>query len=329
MLHRYAGPFAGLSDAQRDAIAALTLDRYVDEIRLPDYLAEVLGLPPGTPAHVQAHAERLAHIEHGLRTFDDHTWITAILHVGAAGGWTALASMRAVRGCRAVPVAQSVGDPASSLPTHSLLRGFAYPALPHFDATRVPESRVFETSRLVVARPEWAASLLLRGEIAADALSALLTAALAELVVAAARLAQRLTTEAPLAAWIFNARPRLAVTVRDFLGLPLVPLYGAGAEPTPEALASPLDAPYFHRWRRELCRGLPPEVAQAVARDGVAAAVRHLAEQELQTLQDRGVTLPFLVGHDAVFEAAIRRLEALLARQPYRLEPAEAVCGDA
>jgi hypothetical protein len=46
MLHRYTGPYAGLDSAQRDAVVALTLDRYVDEIRLPDYLRDVLTRLP-------------------------------------------------------------------------------------------------------------------------------------------------------------------------------------------------------------------------------------------------------------------------------------------
>ena len=80
----------------------------------------------------------------------------------------------------------------------------------------------------MVARPGWGAALVARGEIAADTLKALLSAALAELLVGAVRLAQRLSTQVPMAAWIFNGRPRLAVTVRDALGLKLQPLYAAG-----------------------------------------------------------------------------------------------------
>lgn len=319
MLHRHSGPYADLSVAQRDAIVALTLDRYVDEIQLPQYLAEVLGLPPDTPAHAQALGERVALIEEGLRRFDEHTAITAILHQGPGGGWTALAAMRTVRGHRAVPVARSIGDGASSLPTHALLQGFAYPALPGFDAGRTPESQLFEATRLVVARPGWGAALVARGEIEAEPLNAVMSCALAELMAGSIRLARRLAAPERMAAWIFNVKPRLAVTLRDTLGLPLVPLYTRGAEPTPAAAVSPLDGPYLHRWRRELCRDLPAPVQRDVEREGVAAAVRHLAVQDLAAWRDRAVTLPFLVLNDAAVEAAYRRFLALLAQQPYRM----------
>lgn len=257
-------------------------------------------------------------IERGLRGFDAHTWITTLLHRGRGGRWTALASMRAIQGHRKVPVAQSVGDPRSSVPTHALMQGFRYPALPGFDATRVTESLMFETTRLVVAKPAWVAPLVAAGELSADTAKCLLTAALAELIVSAGRLAQRILVDPPPAAWIFNVRPRFAVALRDFKGLELVPLYNDGAEPTPAALDSALDAPYFHRWRRELCRDLPPAVVQAMVHEGVAAAVRHVARYDVSVWQDRAVTLPFLLVHDAPFKAAINQMEVMLAQQPYR-----------
>lgn len=328
MLMLHAGRWAEMPPGPRDAVIALTLDRYVDAIHLPAYLSEACGLPVGSAAHEMARAARVVAIERGLRAPDPRAWIVAVLHhadPGAGGdpatdGWTALAAARVVRGARAVPVSRSVGAPDSSLPTHALLQGWAYPTRDDFDPDRVPEHAVLETTRWVAATAAWAASRLPAGALDAAVLKALVAAASAEVVLAAARLGQRLAADEPVAAWLFNVRPRVAISLRDRLGLDLVPMYAGGAAPTPQALASALDGPYFHHWRHQLCRELPAAVRQAVERDGPAAAVRHLAQQDLAAWQDREVTLPYLVHADARLRRALDRLEAQLAQGPYQLQ---------
>lgn len=334
MLHLHVGRWAELPAGPRDAVIALTLDRYVEAIHLPAYLSEVCALPAGSAAHEMAHAARVAAIERDLRAPDPFAWIVAILHHPEPGasldavaqGWTALGAARVVQGARAVPVSRSVGQPDSSLPTHTLLGGWAYPRRHDFDPDHVPEHAMLETTRWVAATAAWAASRLPPGALEPPTLKALLAAASAEVVLAAARLGERIAAEAPVAGWLFNVRPRAAISLRDRLGLDLVPLYTGGAQPTPQSLASPLDGPYFHHWQQQLCSDLPPTVQQAVGREGPAAAVRHLAQQDCAAWQQREVTLPFLVHADARLGRALDRLQAQLESGPYVLqrEPAHA-----
>jgi hypothetical protein len=314
----YTGLYGDLTPSLKQAVEELTVDRYVNEVfRLDEHLELSEGLVAGTPAFHRRHAEMQSVVGRGLSEFDDHTHVS-ILYLEDAGGCTALASMRYQLGRRtAVPVAKSIGQADSSIPTHVLLQSFQYPRLPDFDADTVTEAQICEVSRLVAADQQLAARLVGSGAVARAEIRALLGSALSEMIVNFYRTDDIVPD---VAGWMFNVKPKLALTLTRFAGLNLVPLYTHGVEPTEQALTSELDGPYFQRWHRELKSSMPTEIAHT----GRLKAVRYLASRDLADWRHCGVSLPYLLVNNAEFGRAVDRLEGYLAQRPYSLSRARA-----
>ena len=209
-------------------------------------------------------------------------------------------------------MAQSIGRADSSIPTHTLLQSFHYPQLPDFDPNVVTEAEIFEASRLVTGDRELIEQLASTGAMNQAEIQAVLTSAFDELIVSAVRNAHALTH---MAGWIFNVKPKLAVSLKLRKGLNLISLYSQGVEPTAQALSSALDKPYFHRWHTELFKLIP----EAIVQEGMLAAVRYMAGRDIRDWQDCEVSLPYLVVNNAEFENAIQKLEAKLAQRTYAL----------
>jgi hypothetical protein len=159
--------------------------------------------------------------------------------------------------------------------------------------------------------------LVKTGAMSQAEIQAVLASSFDELIVSAVRNAHAL---ASMAGWIFNVKPKLAVSLKLRKGLNLIPLYSQGVEPTAQALSSALDKPYFHRWHTELFRLIP----DTIVHQGMLAAVRYMAGRDIREWQDCEVSLPYLVVNNAEFEAAIQKLEAKLAQRTYELIPAMA-----
>ena len=314
----YAGPYGYLAPSLRRAVQGLTTDRYLNDVfRLDEHLQRSEGLVPGTPEFDRRHAEMRSVVGRALSEFDDHTHVS-ILCLEDAGGCTALASMRYQLGRRtAVPVARSIGHADSSVPTHVLLQSFRYPRLPDFDADVVTEAQICEVSRLVAADRQLAVQLVSSGAVTATEIRALLQSALSEMIVNFYRTDDIVPD---VAGWIFNVKPKLALTLMRFTGLNLVPLYTHGVEPTERALTSALDGPYFQRWHCELTGSMPAEIA----RGGTLGAARYLASRNLADWRHCGVSLPYLLVNNAEFARAVDRLETMLAQRRYSLSRARA-----
>ncbi len=313
MLSLYTGLYGNLSAAQQRAIHKLTVRRYVEAIHLPEYLEQTQGLKPGTSEYEQTYAAYIDAIKQTLSNFDRHTYVSAILLSDEAEEWIALASMRILRGHRAdVPVACSIGHANSSIPTHTLLQSFQYPQLSDFDPNIVTEAEIFEVSRVVTADHVFVEQLVNSGVISPVEIQAVLSSAFDELIANCYRTGN---VAAPVAGWIFNVKPKLAIALKLRKGLNLIPLFLQGAEPTAAALSSALDKPYFQRWHDELYKWIP----DTVERDGTLAAVRYLAGRDIREWQDCEISLPYLLLNNAELECAIEKLEAKLAQRSYEL----------
>jgi hypothetical protein len=314
MLTLYTGLYGNLSPAQQRAIHKLTERRYVEEIyHLDAHLQQSEGLAPGTPEFERAYKSKYEQIQQALAKFDDRTYVSAILLSDETAEWIALASMRSLWGRRAdVPVAHSIGHADSSIPSHVLLQSFQYPHSPDFDPDVVTEAEIFEASRLVAGDRALMEQVVNTGAMSESEIQAVLALAFDELIVSAVRNAHALTQ---MAGWIFNVKPKLAVSLKLRKGLNLIPLYSQGVEPTARALSAALDKPYFHRWHTELFKLLPAEIVQ----QGMLAAVRYMASRDIREWQDCELSLPYLVVNNAEFENAIQKLEAKLAKRPYEL----------
>lgn len=317
MLTLYTGLYENLTAAQQRAILKLTMRRYVEAIHLPEYLEHTQGLTAGTLEYEQTYATYMDSIQETLSSFDQRTYVSALLLPDGAEDWIALASMRSLWGQGPVAVARSIGQADSSIPTHILLQAFQYPHRPDFDPNVVTEAEIFEASRLVTGDRELIERLVSTGAMSQAEIHAVLASAFDELIVSAVRNAHALTS---MAGWIFNVKPKLAVSLKLRKGLNLIPLYTQGVEPTAQALSSALDKPYFHHWHTELFKLIP----EAIVHEGMLAAVRYMADRDIREWQDCEVSLPYLVVNNAEFESAIQKLEAKLAQRTYELIPAMA-----
>ncbi len=275
MLTLYTGLYEDLTAAQQRAILKLTMRRYVEAIHLPEYLEHTQGLLPGTAEYDQTYAAYLDAIKENLSNFDQRTYVSAILLPDGAEEWIALASMRSLWGQSPVAVAHSIGHADSSVPTHALLQAFQYPHLPDFDPNIVTEAEIFEASRLVTGDRELIEQLVSTDAMSQAEIQAVLASSFDELIVSAVRNAHALTS---MAGWIFNVKPKLAVSLKLRKGLNLIPLYSQGVEPTAQALSSALDKPYFHRWHTELFKLIPDTLVQ----EGMLAAVRYMAGRDIR-----------------------------------------------
>src|SRR3954452_15873330 len=112
--------------------------------------ASAFDVAIGTPAFREAWAAEMdrRRISHRA-AYDDDNWVYALCARGGAGELVALATILTVHGTRDVPLAEAIGDPASSLSTLRMLR-FACDAGPGSLSAAVPERRLSELGRLAV-----------------------------------------------------------------------------------------------------------------------------------------------------------------------------------
>ena len=302
-LRRFTGWYADLRAPERAAIVALLGPSYRKlTFPTPAAIAEAFGVAPGTPAFAAQEAELARRFAAALApSFADRDAVAALL-VPTDGGVAAVATMQTVRGARSTPLADSIGDAASSLPTHRLLRGFRYPPEAGLDPRATPESALAEFGRLAVADPAQLHPLVRAGALTPREAAYVVRHALGELV--ARSVARGWALPAPPRGYLFNTQPRLARVLRR-KGLGLRPLFLDGAEPTPAARSLPgPGAASFRRWPAELA-GLVPE---EVLREGIAAAIAHLAARGFTRWHRLALSLPYLLPDDLALARAVARL---------------------
>ena len=315
MLSLYSGPFAELDPAYRDAANKLVCRRYLNDIVHIDESLKCQGLVPSTAIYQTELASRSQAAKRELKRFTDSTDICAVF-LETSRQPVALGAMRTVRGCRsAVRLTHSIGDPHSSLPTHTLFKKLAYPTQPDFEAARVTESRMLECSRLAIIDRKDVKGLIAAGMMAkADSLT-MLPDLFDEFIVHSYRRAIPRPGTQHWAGWLFNVKPKLAQTLHAKKDLGLLPLFADGVEFADETLApGSLFERYFAKWTPELSS--PPEVR----RPGLATAIRHVAQRNPTARLECDISLPYLIVCNAELERAIQTLEAKLGQATYSIE---------
>ncbi len=299
----FTGPWSALGQVEREAVLTLIAPRYL-ELSYPTAaeFAEAYEATLDSPEYWAKRAELLVFCAAALATsYADHDLVSALFIRTKRRDLVTVATLLQVRGTRNVPIGSSIGDDASSLPTHRMLC-FQYPVGLPLDPVTTPESAVAEYSRLVVADADQLQPLLTNGDILADQRQYIVQHGVDDVLVQAHRFAQAAAD--PPRAYIFNQKPRLS---RFFQrkGLWLLPLYRGGAEPTPKLLnAGKLSTSYFNRWWSELRAVTPP----AIIDQGLANAVKYLSTEQPHLLKQIGISLPGLLMNDAMLAEAIERL---------------------
>ncbi|MFN8516930.1 MAG: hypothetical protein U0841_31035, partial [Chloroflexia bacterium] len=185
----------------------------------------------------------------------------------------ALATMMWARGARGVPIAESVGDARSSLPTHRMLSHFRFPDDLGFDPWQTPESALVEYGRLCVRRPADLANLVAQGRVASSSADYIRRLGSSEVLAGTYFTCQE--RDEPPVAILYNTPARLAEWLRE-KGLVGRPLYeGTGTEPTPRIVNGPLLVRRTFDWWPHLAPVVPPTYRD----QGIAAAVCYLAAQ--------------------------------------------------
>jgi hypothetical protein len=295
MLTLFSGPFSDMTPAEQDAVNDLTLQRYL----------ESMHLTPETGLHGDAYDFYCEAFRRELNRIDGNTFICAVF-LESSDGPTPLGAMRTLKGSRSdVRLSSSVGQACSSVPSHTLLKNFAYPVRSDFDADQLSESDVLECSRLAIASRTQLKGVIAAGLMKPEEVLAVRPRLLDELIVHSYRRAMNGSHRC--AGWLFNVKPRLAGTLHT-KGLDLLPLFGDGVEPVDEALApDAFSALYFSTWRSEL-RKVIPDVDQL----GIHSAIRQLVQHDPAALRACEISLPFLLVCNGHLESAIQELETKL-----------------
>jgi hypothetical protein len=292
--------FDHLTTGQRQAVDALTIRRYIEDVSREADQLDAAGRCEGRRAFKVEFGSRCRPMAAALKHVEPNTRVVAVFaHRGDR--LVALAAMRAVRGSRDTPVSQSVGDRCSSVPTHRLLGSFEYPTLGDFDPDAVPENAIIECCRLVAATPPQMERLVRGGFLSVAEARYVTAVGCSELIV------DTYAAHAhgdPVAAYVFTIQPRLAHVLHARLGLNLLPLFGRGATPTEATMSRLPTAPYFARWMDELRRVAP----DLMDREGPTAVLQHIAERVPARSIGCRISLPFLLVANEDLRSAIARL---------------------
>lgn len=315
MLEVISGPVQRLGADHRAAVADMTTARFTRDLLGHDaYIAEVLGLEPGTPAFDTACADLVSSFRADLAATHAVASLAAMFTYDQSRRPIALGVMHVVRGTRNERcIADAVGWPDSSLQTHALLSGFRYPALPGFDPYRLDETHLLELRRWVSIDPADLHELAEQGVLTSVEEDYVLRFATAEACVGVHRLTATYHSRRngqPYAGYLCSCAPRSALIMRRKLGLPMIPLFADGCAPTALALSPAcFAAPLFRRHDAELARAVPPH---ANGGDPLRAALRHLATTDQPHAAAGRLSLPYLLPYSDELFAQMDRLEDLL-----------------
>lgn len=317
-LSRLFAPWKDHSATLQDAIAGHVAPHFLRlSFKHPAAFARMHGVVPGTPPYTALWDEAVRAAKAAiLAAYDPEDYLYSIVAGRPGGPAVAVATALLVRGRGTRLLPTTIGDPTSSLPTHRILRGFAYPRKLRF-ARRASEGQTWEIGRMCVGDAGDLARLLADGQLTPYDADYLRTHARAELL-ARTYLGGRLLAGQPKAI-LYNCRPLLAAAATRW-GLLGHPLYvRSGAEPVPRRGTPSLLGKYFD-WHEQLEAVVPADIC----RHGVAAAIHHLAVNEPRVLRRLGFSLPYVAPNDVALERAMGELAARLGLGPLRdaeLEP--------
>jgi hypothetical protein len=288
----------------RAAVLDLIAEPYV-RLGYPtdEAFASAFNVPIGSLAYREAWAAEVARRKHSHRAaYGDDDWVYALCARGSAGELVALATILTVHGTRDVALGEAIGDPASSFPTLRMLT-FACDSGPGSLSADVPECRLAELARMAVRQSPDLAALVSGGSITLAAAAYVEAHGFNEMF-AMSYWRDQARPEPPVAylgnspPWMIDALERRGLDVRRLYRM-------AGAGPTPRVLQSgESTSAYFKRWEALVA----PLVPQAVLAQGIAAAVRYLAQQEDTGWHSLALSLPFYILNSPKTRAAMASL---------------------
>jgi hypothetical protein len=305
----YVGPTQAMPPGLRAAVTDLMTRRYAEQIaHLHETLQSVSADPPSSPAFALEYAQRFRRLYDEIYEADAQQTMFVMYVMGPDGGQHPVASMRTVRGARAdATINRTVGDPASTIPCHQLLR-FSYPTHADFDPRCIVEADLTEVKRLVsVTQPELQ-SLLHRQVIGTPLATYLMHHAVDELINALWETG-RDRADRPLA-YLFLTHPRLAYYVGANKHIPMRPAFEAGVEPTAQTTDRRVLGGHYARWRHVLSHLVPATVAE----QGIAAATRYLYEAGPTTWKRCPLLLPFVLVDNAHISRSMHELRSRMQR---------------
>lgn len=281
-----------LPESTLDAVALLTAEAYER-----DLMANLTGEhPPTTPADLRARLLR------AFRRVSAGQAIGVVSAAGRDGSCLTLATARVVHSDRDLPIGDTVGDPASPLPTHKFWCGFRYPTVPGWIAPTMPESAVGEFTQLATVDGTWLAPYVARGVITAEEAETAARGAVFAAIAAVYERDQQLPV--PPRAYVFDTRARQVKVLSERFGLHILPLLHDGVTLRPEVLADPLHARTIGRWLAAMAPYAPPDVLAG----GMNATIRHLAAQGFTGWRRLPMRLPWVMLNDEQTAAGMRRL---------------------
>lgn len=295
MIYQFIGLNEEMPIECQNAVNALTVKRYTRDIfSIEDHLQEVLRLPVGSRRY-QEELDRCHHlISESLVQMTRGTLVSA-LFVEQSSKLIALGAMRSNLGTRHDrPISATIGDPTSSLPTHSLLKGFQYASSPGWDPDKIVEAQISVPSRLVKEDKRDLFSLRQSRHLSDPEFEYILRFGFKRIYSSTARLTQQIIPN--LAGFLLNTIPAIAKVLRRDIYIDLQPLRSnSGIGPTPLALSHNLHSLYFGK-QRKIYAELFERKTRAWSMDD-------------PDIREASVSLPFIIRNDACFNAAMEKVE--------------------
>lgn len=295
MIYQFIGLNEEMPIECQDAVNALTAKRYATEIfSIENYLREDLRLPIGTRRY-QKELDRCHHlISESLAQMTKGTLVSA-LFVEQSSKLLALGAMRSNLGTRHDrPISATIGDPASSLPTHSLLQGFQYSSSPGWDPDKIVEAQISVPTRLVKQDKRDLHSLRQSGRLSEPEFEYLLRYGFKRIYSSTFRCTQQILPN--LEGFLLNTVPAVAIVLRRDIYIDIQPLRSnSGIEPTPFALSHNLHSLYFGRHRKKYA-----ELFQSKTREWSI---------DDHDIREASVSLPFIIRNDESLNSRMKKVE--------------------
>lgn len=302
----YLGPTCFAPPDLRRATTELVAARYAEQIvHLHDLIRRDLGLTPDSVAFALEYARRYCALFEELSHSEANEMMYVMYTHGKDGAMIPLATMRAVRGtARAgVSVTSSIGDPLSSIPSHTTLQGFRYPSTASFDPDASPESSVTEIKRLAAITSSELSALIANGTVSRQLATYLARHAVDELFTTIWH-EDRMRGDPP-AAYFLQTHPRLAFLINTSKSVTVRPLFQTGVELTDQAFAIGLGAHYAH-WKEELAALVPGELLAC----GLSTAMRHLYSRGMGAWKRCSLLMPFAMLNDSHLATELARVRS-------------------
>lgn len=320
MLEIYAGTYANLTIAQQTAVNSLTVRRYVEDYYyLGNYLETEMNLLPGNQEFEYEYQCWYKRIENAFSLYDENTRIVVIFLKTCSESIIPLASFRIIHGTnKNAMISQSIGNIHSSIPTHRLLKSFAYTSFPNFNPDAISECEISECTRRVTLKKDEIDHLISLGLMSKAEADHFFVHHFNHLMVASVRYCDENSRGV-----LLNLRPFHANALRK-KGLNVISLYSQGVEPTAFAIDSVKNvlAPLFQRWKSEL-----KKYESALEEKGIPATIKELSKREIAEWQYCNVQLPVIILFDKDFFSTLEQLEHDLQKEHkyfrYTLNPKE------